>query len=362
MHRLKEICALPGWESVVAAVGVISATLLAGAAAYFVLFALLARMARRPGSPLSSIMVGRLRGPGRMLLPLLAFMLIVPYLVFPELPPGILKVVEHLASICFIAAITWLLISCTLACRDIIMSRYDVEAKDNLKARAVHTQLTIMVKIIIVIVIIISVASILMTFERIRHVGMSLLASAGIIGLTAGFAAQRSIATLLAGLQIALTQPIRINDMVIVEGESGWIEEITLTYVVVRIWDLRRLVVPVTYFLEKPFQNWTHVSTNLLGTVLIYADYSVPVEDIRLRLHEILLESDKWDKQTWGLQVTNATERTMELRALVSAADSATLGDLRCEVREKLMGFLRDNHPESLPRMRAELRMGSEEK
>jgi small-conductance mechanosensitive channel len=175
------------------------------------------------------------------------------------------------------------------------------------------------------------------------------------VGITVGFAAQRSIATLFAGLQIAITQPIRIRDVVLVEGEYGVIEDITLSYVVVRIWDMRRLVVPVTYFLEKPFQNWTRSSTNLLATVFIYADYCVPVERLRRRLHEILQGSPKWDGEVWGLQVTNATDRTVELRALMSAVDSAAAWDLRCEVREELLCFLRERYPESLPRVRADL-------
>ena len=342
MDRLKEQFATPGWESIIVSIGVVFATLLAGVAIYRVLFSVLVRLAGRAGAPLGSIMAERLRGPARMLFPLLAIMLVAPSLTFPA---GIIEVAQHLFSLCFIAVIAWLSVNATLAGRDIIISRYDVEVKDNLKARAVHTQLTVIVKIIMVIVIIISVATMLMTFEKIRQVGVSILASAGIIGIIVGFAAQRSIATLFAGLQIALSQPIRINDVVIVEGEWGLIEEITLTYVVIKTWDLRRLVVPVTNFLEKPFQNWTRVTANLLGTVYLYTDHAVPVEKVRQKLHEILQDSDKWDKQVWGLQVTNATRITMELRALMSAADSAAAWDLRCEVREKLLAFLWDKYP-----------------
>jgi len=191
-----------------------------------------------------------------------------------------------------------------------------------------------------------------MTFDKIRQVGMSILASAGIIGIIMGFAAQRSIGTIFAGLQIAITQPIRIGDVVVVEGEWGWIEEITLTYVVIKAWDLRRVIVPVTFFLEKSFQNWTRTSSDLIGIVYLYTDYTVPVEAIRGKLHEILEGSEKWDKRAWALQVTNSSKCTLELRALMSAADSLKRWDLRCEVREKLLKFLQDDYPESLPKVR----------
>jgi small-conductance mechanosensitive channel len=170
-----------------------------------------------------------------------------------------------------------------------------------------------------------------------------------------GFAAQKTLGNLLAGIQIAITQPIRIDDVVVVEGEWGRIEEITLTYVVVRIWDLRRLVLPIGYFLEKPFQNWTRVSADVLGTVYLVVDYTVPVDEIRAQLERIVRESNLWDRKVCGVQVTDASERGIEVRALVSAADSSKAWDLRCEVREKLIAFLQQNYPGSLPRVRAEI-------
>jgi small-conductance mechanosensitive channel len=188
--------------------------------------------------------------------------------------------------------------------------------------------------------------------------GTAILASAGIVGLVIGFATQKTVSTVLAGLQIAITQPIRVDDVVIVESEWGRIEEITLTYVVVRLWDLRRLVVPIPYFIEKPFQNWTRVSADLLGTVFIYADYTLPVQRIREELHSILRASDLWDGRVWGLQVTGKTERAVELRALMSAPDASSAWDLRCKVREELLEFIQKNYPESLPRLRAELASG----
>jgi small-conductance mechanosensitive channel len=194
-----------------------------------------------------------------------------------------------------------------------------------------------------------------MSFEEFRRLGTGILASAGLAGLVVGLAAQKTLGNLLAGIQIAITQPIRIDDVVVVEGEWGRIEAITLTYVVVRIWDLRRLVLPISYFLEKPFQNWTRVSADVLGTVYLVVDYTVPVDEIRAQLDRIVRESNLWDRKVCGVQVTNASERGIEVRALVSAADSSKAWDLRCEVREKLITFLQDKYPGSLPRVRAEI-------
>jgi hypothetical protein len=168
-------------------------------------------------------------------------------------------------------------------------------------------------------------------------------------------AARPALSNLIAGLQLAMTQPIRIDDVVIVENEWGWIEEIRSTFVVVRIWDLRRLVVPLSYFLEHPFQNWTRTTSDILGTVFLYADYSVPVGAVREELHRVLQTSDLWDRKVWGLQVTDASEHTVELRALMSATTSGRAWDLRCYVREAMLDFLQREHPQSLPRVRAEL-------
>jgi hypothetical protein len=200
-----------------------------------------------------------------------------------------------------------------------------------------------------------ALASMLMVFDSVRQFGASILASAGIAGIVVGFAAQRSIATLLAGFQIALTQPIRVDDVVIVENEFGRVEEITLTYVVVRVWDLRRLVVPISYFIEQPFQNWTRSSADILGTVFLYVDYGVPLDSLRAELTRVLKASRFWDGKVNVLQVTDAKEHTLELRALASAADASLAWDLRCEIREQLVGFIQRTYPESLPRFRASL-------
>ncbi|HSR55061.1 MAG TPA: mechanosensitive ion channel domain-containing protein, partial [Alphaproteobacteria bacterium] len=238
---------------------------------------------------------------------------------------------------------------------DIIVERFRIDHTDNLAQRQVRTRMLIISRICSAVVIIVTAALILMTFPNVRNVGVSLIASAGAAGLIFGLAARPTISNLIAGVQVALTQPIRIDDVVIVEGEWGWIEEITMTYVVVRIWDQRRLVVPLSHFIEKPFQNWTRNTADILGTVYLHADYTVPVPRLREELKRLVQDHPKWDGNVCGLVVTGAGERTVELRALVSAASSPDAWDLRCDVREGLIGFLQENYPECLPRVRAEL-------
>jgi len=265
---------------------------------------------------------------------------------------------QHGLRVAIIAAVAWLLIRALGVGRELVLLRHDLHAADNLEARRVYTQIRVIERLLAVAIIVIALALVLMSFERMRQVGVSLMASAGVIGIIVGFAAQRTIATVLAGLQIALTQPIRLDDVVIVEGEWGWIEEITLTYVVVKIWDLRRLIVPIQYFIEQPFQNWTRTSADILGTVFLHTDYRVPVEAVREKLHEILDGSPLWDRKAWCLQVTEARPATLELRALMSARTSPEAWDLRCLVREKLLTWLQETYPECLPLTRVTLSQG----
>jgi small-conductance mechanosensitive channel len=261
----------------------------------------------------------------------------------------------HLLKLLIIFFITWLIIGLVKFGQDIALIRYDIGEKDNLKARKIYTQFKIMERISIFFIIVIALAIALMTFEQIRKIGVSIFASAGVAGIILGFAAQKMIGNILAGFQIAIAQPIRIDDVVIVEQEWGWIEEINLTYVVVRIWDKRRLILPTSYFIEKPFQNWTRVSADILGTVFIYTDYTVPIDKLREELTRVLKSDQNWDGKVNVLQVTDSTEKTMEIRALMSAADSPSAWDLRVNVREKLIDFLQKNYPESLPKSRFEM-------
>lgn len=312
----------------------------------------LSRFARRTASPVGELLIKYLKRPTRWLLVAFAVQMSIDVL---NIPTKWSNFVKHLFSVALVALVAWLLIKATYVLSDTVFLRFKVDVKDNLQARKIHTQLNVLRRIIIIIIVIIALASILMTFPRIRQLGTAILASAGIAGIVIGLAAQRTLGTFIAGLQIAFTQPIRLDDVVIVEGEWGRIEEITLTYVVVRIWDMRRLVVPITYFIETPFQNWTRQSADILGTVFLYVDHTVPIDAIRTELQRILENAAEWDRKVCVVQVTNTSERTIEVRALMSAADAGLAWELRCKVREQLVTFIQKNNPESLPRLRASL-------
>jgi small-conductance mechanosensitive channel len=270
-------------------------------------------------------------------LPLLALVLAKP--IFAP-APALAEVVANATSLLLIGLVSFVLYQMVDASAAFVLRQHRLDVSDNLQARAIYTQVVVLKKVAVAVIVIFTLASMLMVFDSVRQFGASILASAGIAGIVVGFAAQRSIATLLAGFQIALTQPIRVDDVVIVENEWGRIEDITLTYVVVRIWDLRRLVVPITYFIEQPFQNWTRTSADLLATIYLYVDYSMPIEPLREELTRALKASSRWDGKVNVLQVTDVKERTLEIRALASAADASLAWDLRCEVRERLIAFV----------------------
>ena len=271
------------------------------------------------------------------------------------LPAEYDSVATKASSLFILGAVTWLLFQIVGVGERFMLSRYDVTRTDNLKARQIYTQVHILKRTLHVVITVVMLAAGLMMFEQVRSLGASVLASAGVIGIIVGFAAQRTIANLFAGFQLAMTQPIRIDDVVIVENEWGRVEEITLTYVVVRIWDLRRLIVPLSYFIERPFQNWTRAQSEVLGTVFLYTDYTVPFQAIREELKRVVAQSPNWDGKVCGLQVTDTSDRSVKLRCLASAADASKAWDLRCEIREKLIVFVQQNYPASLPRLRAEM-------
>jgi small-conductance mechanosensitive channel len=285
----------------------------------------------------------------RRALPLLALILAAPVLA---ISPALAEITRNGTSLFLIGLIAWILLQAVDAGASMVLKQYRLDVDDNLQARSIYTQVMVLKKVAASAIGLFALASMLMVFESVRQFGASILASAGVAGIIVGFAAQRSIATLLAGFQIALTQPIRVDDVVIVENEWGRIEEITLTYVVVHIWDQRRLVVPITYFIEKPFQNWTRTSSEMLATVFLHTDYTVSVGALREELTRILSRSTLWDRRVNVLQVTAAKEHTLEVRALASACDASRAWDLRCEIREHLILFVQQNYPASLPRLR----------
>jgi small-conductance mechanosensitive channel len=324
----------------------------AGAVLHAIVFSIAHRVARRANNSVADRLVTYAQAPSRLIFPMLAIQLVMPALVL-LLPVAVVIFLRHLLGLVLIAGIAWLVISMSHIVDDVIGLKYRMDVSDNLAARRIHTQARVLRQSVTVLVFIMAIAAMLMTFPQVRQLGASLLASAGLAGIVVGFAARPVLQNLIAGVQIALTQPIRIDDVLIIDGEFCRVEEITSTYVVMRIWDQRRLVVPLNFFIENTFQNWTRTSAEILGTVFLWVDYTVPVEPIRQELGRLLHAAEKWDKRAWGLQVTDATDRAVQLRALMSAPDAGTAWDLRCHVREKLIEFIQARHPGSLPRIRA---------
>jgi small-conductance mechanosensitive channel len=258
----------------------------------------------------------------------------------------------HANNIVLILSVGWILIKVVKLGTYLLHKKLNINTSDNLHARKKLTQLTIFENIADTVIVIVTISVILMTFDGARVIGKSLLTSAGIAGIIIGFAAQKSIGMFLAGIQIAITQPISLDDVVIVEGEWGRIEEITLTYVVVKIWDERRMMLPVTYFLEKPFQNWTRSSANIMGTVFFHVGYDLPVQAIRDFVPEILKDNPNWDGRVFNVQITNSNEFYKEMRILVSSSDASKNWDLRTEVREKVIDFIQANYPDCFAKVR----------
>jgi len=289
------------------------------------------------------------RGLTKAALLILAMMLAVP--VVP-LPPETAALLARMMAVAVIGLIGWAAIVALHIAADLYLRRFRLDIDDNLLARKHNTQVRVLARTVDVLLITLTLSAALMTFPAVRQYGVSLFASAGVAGIVAGLAARPVLSNLMAGVQLAMTQPIRLYDAVIVENEYGTIEEITSTYVVVKLWDLRRMIVPLTYFIEKPFQNWTRENSSLIGNVMMYLDYRAPVGIIRQKFRDIVKESKLWDGQTAALQITDFKEGTMELRLLMSARSSGAAFDLRCEVREKLIDFIQHEHPEALPHSR----------
>lgn len=272
----------------------------------------------------------------------------------PDTVPSI-EGLRHANGVLWIVAITWLLLRWVAVGQAAVLEFNPIDDPDNLIARSRRTQARVLSRALYVVILLIGTAAALMTFPSVRQIGTSLLASAGIAGLAVGLAARPVLSNLLAGIQLALTQPIRIDDVLVLEGEWGRVEEISGTYVVVKIWDERRLIVPLQYFIEKPFQNWTRNSAQILGTVMLWVDYTLPLAPVRAEVERLCKQDADWDGRVAIVQVTEADHRSMQLRVLLSAANSGRAFDLRCRVREGLIAFIARDHPDALPRLRAEL-------
>jgi small-conductance mechanosensitive channel len=296
-------------------------------------------------------------GQSRLALLIVTMMIALP--VAP-IPPDVGQWLSRMLLMAMIGLVGWSAIMALHIGANLYLRRFRLDVHDNLLARKHNTQVRVLLRTTDAFLVLLTIGAALMSFPAVRQYGYSLFASAGVAGIVAGFAARPVLSNLFAGVQLAMTQPIRIDDVVIVEGEWGTIEEITTTYVVVRIWDLRRLVVPLSYFIEKPFQNWTRENAALIGVVYFFLDYRAPIGVIRNKLEDIVKQSKDWNGKTVSLLVTDSKESTMEVRAIMSADDASQAWNLRCEVREKMIDFLQREHPEALPRQRADVALAAE--
>jgi len=318
----------------------------------------LRHLAKRQGEEFWGLALDLVKNPTRLAALLLGLDLALAVQPLPEaLSAPLLDLAHKLHALCWIVVFAWVVLAIGGILAQWLQRTNSILSEDNLRARKIVTQVRMFRRVFSVIVAVVALAATLMVFDATRGIGASVLASAGIAGAVAGLSAQKFLATIFAGMQIAITQPIRLDDVVVVEGEWGRVEEITLTYVVVRIWDQRRLVVPVLYFLERPIQNWTRSSAEILGSVFLSVDYRAPVAGLRTELERICREEagELWDGRVCGLQVTEAGPTTLTLRALVSSPDSSRNWDLRCLVRERMVCYVQDNHPETLPLTRVSL-------
>lgn len=336
-----------GWPNAAfAAAGVVACALLVHAVGA----AVLSRLVRE--HLLSASIEHEARRPMMVVLPLLALQLL--WHVSDDRLRGI-ATIRHVNVLLLIAALTWLALRLVRGVAAGVAELHPSGGDDNLQARSIRTQSRVLARIFNAIFVVIGLALMIMTFPGASRVGASLLASAGVAGLLAGLAARPAISNLIAGLQIAITQPIRIDDVLIVQGEWGRVEEITGAYVVLRIWDERRMVIPLQWFIENPFQNWTRHSAQLTGTVFLWVDYGTPIEPLRREAARLCAATPEWDGRTCILEVTDATERALQLRVQVTAANADRVWVLRCAVREGLVDFMQRECPQHLPRQRAEL-------
>jgi len=339
-------------HSILALVIVIAATCLIAYLVRWLLLLVMKYYAKKVDSHLLKSLRKRLTGLVFLFIP---FTVLYFFIDSFGLDQGHVEVSKEVLKVLIIVSAVVVLVRLINVVQDLLFHQFNIDEEDNLKARQARTQILFLKKLCILVVVIVGASIILLSFESVRKYGATLLTSAGVAGIIIGFAAQKTIGNLLAGFQIAFTQPIKIDDAVIVEGEWGWIEEINLTYVVVKIWDLRRLILPITYFTEKSFQNWTRTSAQILGSVFLYTDYTLPVDAVREKFDTILESTDLWDGEVKNVQVTDTSEQTMTLRFLMTAKNSPTAWDLRCLVRERLIAFIQQSYPECLSKSRVVL-------
>lgn len=348
--RLEPLLHFSYWEDVLWAVGATIVAFAVGRVVAKVLFLVASRWARMSATPLDDLVVKHLNDPVRWLLPLFA---VEVALSGVELSERAMAAVHHVLVVLTILNVGWLLFRIVHVAEEIVAARLVVDGAVKADSRGNYTQLQSFRNIAGFLIALVSGGLALLSFAGVRELGTSVLASAGVVGIVVGFAAQKSIATLVSGLVLAIAQPIRIGDVVVVEGQQGTVEEITLSYVVVRLGDLRRLVLPVGTFLDKSFENWSRVSPDMLGNVLLYVDYTTPIDALRAELERLLAASKRWNKVSWSLDVVDMTDRSIVVRAQMSADDPSSAWDLRCEIREQLIAFVQSKHPGALPRQRS---------
>ena len=339
------------WKTGLWAAGAIAVGIVGGLIARRILFGTLQRVVKGTNGRIDDILITSLRAPAALILPVFGIQLA---LTAAPIDGPLKNFLRQALALVMIAAVGWVVVSLIGAGGRMLAQRYDRSQHSPNAKRTMETRIHLLSRLATTIVAVVAGGIMLMTIPAVRQLGTSILASAGIAGVVAGLAAQSLIANLLAGVQLAMTEPIRIGDSVVIEKEFGTIEQIGSSYVVVRLWDLRRLIVPLTYFFQNHYENWTFQSADMHGTVLFYVDYRAPVGRLREELQAIVKQSSKWDGKVATLQVTEATDRAVQLRALISADSPSNLWDLRCEVREKLLEFLLKTCPECLPRTRAE--------
>ncbi len=333
------------WNLLLVVIAIVAGILLKG------LLALLLRFSTKKEEDYSFIrsLVRRLTGPFNYFLPLFVLNALLPAV---RLQHRQLLTIDKTLEIVITISAAFVLVGIIKIAEDYVYHHYDLKKADNLRERKIRTQLQFLRRLAIGLIVFVTLCAILLSFDSLRKLGAGLLTGVGVGGIIVGFAAQKSLANLLAGFQIAFTQPIRLDDVLVVEGEWGRVEEITLTYVVVIIWDQRRLILPIKYFIEKPFQNWTRTGSEILGTAMLYLDYNIPVEALREEFLRILQDQPLWDRRVAALQVTDFKEHTVEIRCLVSANNASQAFDLRCFVRERLLYFIQTNYPQSIPQTR----------